>query len=138
VEMLAVQLPGRGMRKSEPFFKTAQEAAAAVVPMVAPFVLDTPYCVVGHSLGTWLSFELLSCLRVRPNPRTAWWGTRSARGSASSCSAACAYVPTLVLRGGALARHVAQQPSPLESRRIESRNQGSSKSGSRSVCGVGR
>jgi surfactin synthase thioesterase subunit len=83
VEMLAVQLPGRGMRKSEPFFKTAQEAAAAVVPMVAPFVLDTPYCVVGHSLGTWLSFELLSCLRVRPNPRTAWWGTRSARGSAT-------------------------------------------------------
>jgi len=68
VEMLAVQLPGRGMRKSEPFFKTAQEAAAAVLPMVAPFVLDTPYCVVGHSLGTWLTFELLSAMRDQGLP----------------------------------------------------------------------
>jgi len=56
------------MRKSEPFFKTAQEAAAAVLPMVAPFVLDTPYCVVGHSLGTWLTFELLSAMRDQGLP----------------------------------------------------------------------
>lgn len=71
VEMLAVQLPGRSARKEEPFFKTAQEAAAATLKMIAPFIIDTPFCVIGHSLGTWLSFELLSLMREEGLPMPA-------------------------------------------------------------------
>jgi len=65
VEVLAPQLPGRGARGKEPFIKTTQEVAEAVVKVIAHrlFSDGVPYCVIGHSVGTWNGFEFLSLLR---------------------------------------------------------------------------
>lgn len=83
--LLAVQLPGRGARRREPFAESAQAVAREVVALVAAEVLvvrerregekggggggggfpprAVPWFVAGHSLGAWLAFELASAAR---------------------------------------------------------------------------
>jgi surfactin synthase thioesterase subunit len=34
-----------------------------VVRLLASRLCDVPYCVIGHSVGTWLAFETLSLAR---------------------------------------------------------------------------
>ena len=68
VEILAPQLPGRGMRRGDPFITKTQDVAKAVLPLLAPKIADVPYCVVGHSVGTWNSFEMLSLFREQGLP----------------------------------------------------------------------
>ena len=40
-----------------------QAVAARLLPVVASRLTHVPYAVVGHSVGTWAAFELLSRLR---------------------------------------------------------------------------
>lgn len=58
-ECLAVQLPGRGTRLREPFIASAEDAADALFPVIASRLVDAPYVVVGHSVGSWLAFEFV-------------------------------------------------------------------------------
>jgi surfactin synthase thioesterase subunit len=60
----------------------AQTVAAHVVRLLASRLADVPYCVIGHSVGTWVAFETLSLAREQglPMPRKA---------RARACSAAC-------------------------------------------------
>ena len=58
-EMLAVQLPGRGGRMRESFAESPQDAARALLPIVASRLVDVPYIVIGHSVGTWLAYEFV-------------------------------------------------------------------------------
>ena len=58
-EMLAVQLPGRGGRMRESFAESPQAAAKALLPIVASRLVDVPYIVIGHSVGTWLAYEFV-------------------------------------------------------------------------------
>ena len=67
-EILAVQLPGREARRAEPVLRSCQAVAAALLPVVEPLIRDTRYVVVGHSVGTWNSYELLCLLRERGLP----------------------------------------------------------------------
>ena len=70
-EILAVQLPGREARRGEAALRSCQSVAAALLPVVAPLVRNVPYAIVGHSVGTWNSFELLCLMRGEglPMPR---------------------------------------------------------------------
>ena len=91
VELLAVQPPGRGARAKEPFLPDAQARArrrpvaactgpltqrcpapqaiaAHVVRLVASRLADAPYCIIGHSVGTWIAFETLSLAREQGLP----------------------------------------------------------------------
>jgi medium-chain acyl-[acyl-carrier-protein] hydrolase len=58
IELVAIQLPGRGTRFGE-------ELHASMAPLMAdllkdiPALLDKPYFVFGHSLGAAVAFELL-------------------------------------------------------------------------------
>lgn len=74
-ECLAVQLPGRGTRLREPFLGSAAEAAAALLPVVASKLIDVPYVVVGHSVGTWCGYEFLQLARREglPMPSKVFW-----------------------------------------------------------------
>ncbi|GIL69908.1 hypothetical protein Vretifemale_675, partial [Volvox reticuliferus] len=64
VELLAVQLPGRGSRSREPFLTSAQAAANEILPVVTPLLQSgVPYAVLSHSFGVWISFELLRAVR---------------------------------------------------------------------------
>lgn len=59
--LYAAQPPGRGRRVAEPMFDTAAKvAAAAFAACGSEFFGDAvPYVVVGHSVGTWVSYEFL-------------------------------------------------------------------------------
>lgn len=62
-ECLAVQPPGRNLRSKHTFADSAASLAKELLPVVASRLASTPYVIVGHSLGTWLAFELLSAAR---------------------------------------------------------------------------
>eukprot|EP00854_Cymbomonas_tetramitiformis_P007415 gene7415-8828_t len=68
VEILAVQLPGRGARIKEPFITTVPEVAKATLQVLGSKLIDTPYCIMAHSVGTWNSFGLLTLLREEGFP----------------------------------------------------------------------
>ncbi|PNH10334.1 Linear gramicidin dehydrogenase LgrE [Tetrabaena socialis] len=82
VELLAVQLPGRGARSKEPFITTAQGIAQELLPVVAASLASgVPYVMLSHSFGCWVGFELLRaaeraglpmprswCLSAMPHP----------------------------------------------------------------------
>lgn len=69
-EVLAVQYPGREQRRKEPFAKSCQAMAAALLPVVEPKLQeeDVPYVIVAHSCGNWIAYELLRLLRTRNIP----------------------------------------------------------------------
>jgi medium-chain acyl-[acyl-carrier-protein] hydrolase len=62
VEVVPVELPGRGSRLSEPFTPDLVEMAKAIAHMLLPH-LDKPFAFFGHSMGATLSFELARELR---------------------------------------------------------------------------
>ena len=70
IELLAVQLPGRGGRIRDPFPDTLPELVGQMAEGLASF-LDKPYAVFGHSMGALLGFELCRALRAigAPTPR---------------------------------------------------------------------
>ena len=68
VEVCPVQLPGRGTRLMEPPFSQLPPLIEALAEALLP-LLDKPFALFGHSLGSLLSFELAR--RLRTNYRTA-------------------------------------------------------------------
>ncbi|WP_044241779.1 thioesterase II family protein [Chondromyces apiculatus] len=66
VELLAIQLPGRGMRMGEPLLRRVEQ----VVDAVGPLLTDSPvpFVLFGHSMGAILSFNLCRWLRNQGHP----------------------------------------------------------------------
>lgn len=62
VEVLAVQLPGRGPLMHEPPFKDVYTLVEAFLPVMARY-LDKPFVFFGHSMGGAIAFELSRRLR---------------------------------------------------------------------------
>jgi medium-chain acyl-[acyl-carrier-protein] hydrolase len=67
VEVLPVQLPGRGDRINEAAFTDLTPLVEALVKALAPY-LDTPFAFFGHSMGALISFELARKLRSDHGP----------------------------------------------------------------------
>lgn len=69
IEVVPVELPGRGRRRDEPLTRTLAAALDAVEGELAP--LTRPYALFGHSLGATLAFACAQRLRARgaPAPR---------------------------------------------------------------------
>jgi len=70
VEVSAVQLPGRENRLAESAFTQIAPLVSALVDAIEP-LLNVPYSVFGHSMGTLVAFETVRALRARglPQPR---------------------------------------------------------------------
>jgi len=62
VELLAVQLPGRGIRFRETPYRNISPLLEALLVALRP-QLDVPFAFFGHSLGALLAFELAHALR---------------------------------------------------------------------------
>jgi len=67
IEMVAIQLPGRGHRLSEPHVRRLAPLSRVVAQELLPY-LDKPFVFFGHSLGALLCFETARSLR-RENRR---------------------------------------------------------------------
>jgi medium-chain acyl-[acyl-carrier-protein] hydrolase len=63
VELVAVQLPGRGGRSGEAPWTSLEALAAGVAAGIAP-LLDRPVAFFGHSMGALLAFEVARCGRL--------------------------------------------------------------------------
>jgi surfactin synthase thioesterase subunit/acyl carrier protein len=57
VEVLAVNLPGRGTRSDEPPLESITQAAEAMLPDLLP-LLDRPFAFFGHCMGAILMYEV--------------------------------------------------------------------------------
>jgi medium-chain acyl-[acyl-carrier-protein] hydrolase len=62
IELWTVQLPGRGLRISEPLVHRFTDILTCVAPAIAR-LLDKPTAIFGHSLGARLGFEVARWLR---------------------------------------------------------------------------
>jgi surfactin synthase thioesterase subunit len=62
VELIAVQPPGRGRRRGEAPHRTMDALLADLWPRILP-MLDRPYFLFGHSMGSRVAYELASRLR---------------------------------------------------------------------------
>mmetsp|Transcript_14881 Transcript_14881/g.37687 ORF Transcript_14881/g.37687 Transcript_14881/m.37687 type:complete len:270 (+) Transcript_14881:53-862(+) len=68
VEVMPVELPGRNSRLREQRFRSMQDLVKAMVDGLLPELRKQPYCLLGHSLGAWIAFELCQELRRRHEP----------------------------------------------------------------------
>jgi medium-chain acyl-[acyl-carrier-protein] hydrolase len=79
VEVCAVQLPGRGVRLSEPAFTQLPALVRAAARALLPYT-DKPFAFFGHSMGASIGFELARQLRAdnSPQPRHLFLSARNA------------------------------------------------------------
>ncbi|MDT7543403.1 MAG: hypothetical protein QOE33_3307 [Acidobacteriota bacterium] len=66
VEVVPIQLPGRGRRLSEPLFTSVEELTPVLAQALLPYC-DLPFVFFGHSMGATISFELACHLRREHN-----------------------------------------------------------------------
>jgi len=68
VELVAVQLPGRGKRIGEALFTQLEPLVAALDTALAPLA-DVPLALFGHSMGALVAYELTRRWRGHGGPR---------------------------------------------------------------------
>src|SRR5215217_879306 len=67
IQVLPVQLPGRGERLSEPAFKHLPDMIEVLGPALLPY-FNKPFTFFGHSMGALITIELTRWLRRTGNP----------------------------------------------------------------------
>ncbi|MET8372163.1 thioesterase II family protein [Micromonospora sp. DT68] len=70
IEFLAVELPGRLTRFSDPMPKTFQDLAAEMIEGLAPY-LDVPFAFFGHCWSALIAYEATVALERSGGPRPA-------------------------------------------------------------------
>jgi medium-chain acyl-[acyl-carrier-protein] hydrolase len=68
VEVLGVQMPGKGARVLEPPCTSLGAGVAGLLDAIRPLVFDRPYSFFGHSNGALISFELTRQLHRQGMP----------------------------------------------------------------------
>lgn len=71
VEIVPVELPGRGMRMGEDKPSDMLVLVRSFVDSLEELMAERPYVLVGHSLGSWIAYEITLEMwrRRRPLPR---------------------------------------------------------------------
>lgn len=80
VEMVPVELAGRGKRMGEPFYSSWKEAADDVYSAIRNSLREgEEYAVYGHSMGCWIAFEVLDMIRKNHDsqPVTAYFSANT-------------------------------------------------------------
>lgn len=65
IELVPVELAGRGRRISENFYRSMTDAVDDAYTILKPLIEDCDYAFYGHSMGTILAFEL--CRKILDN-----------------------------------------------------------------------
>lgn len=69
-DVFAVEYPGRGLRRLESPATRLSTLTDQIVPAITPY-LDRPFAVFGHSMGAFVSFEVLRRLKAEGAPDAA-------------------------------------------------------------------
>lgn len=66
-ELVPMERPGHGHRIREPRLKSMKEYASDAVEQISPY-LHEPFCLLGHSMGAWLAYEVAVALEQEEFP----------------------------------------------------------------------
>ncbi|GFN33212.1 thioesterase II family protein [Paenibacillus xylaniclasticus] len=68
IEIVPMELPGRGYRYSEPFMNSITELAEDLFVRIAKETeQDEPYALFGHSMGAWIAYECAHLVQAHKN-----------------------------------------------------------------------
>lgn len=67
IELVPVELAGRGKRFREPLYSLFEEAVDDLYKIIYPHTLDMKYAIFGHSMGSILAYELTYMLFEKGN-----------------------------------------------------------------------
>jgi surfactin synthase thioesterase subunit len=73
IDLIAPELPGRGLRQAEPAVQDWSELIDTVMAFVRPR-LRAPLALFGHSMGALVAIELAHALRASGGPTPLWVG----------------------------------------------------------------
>jgi surfactin synthase thioesterase subunit len=59
IQIMPLELAGRGSRINEPLYNNTEEAINDIYNVIYKELDGTPYAIFGHSMGTMLTYELL-------------------------------------------------------------------------------
>lgn len=59
IEVVPIELAGRGKRINTPLYESMEEAIADLYHLMKPHLDGSPFALFGHSLGTLLAYELI-------------------------------------------------------------------------------
>ncbi|HDX9580238.1 TPA: thioesterase [Bacillus pseudomycoides] len=62
IELVSVELSGKGSRFSQPLYENVEEAVCDILSSIRKDISGCTYAVFGHSMGAMLAFELLHAL----------------------------------------------------------------------------
>lgn len=65
IEVIGVQLPGRGARLMEPNLTSLETIVSELVEAIAPYINDCDYYLYGHSMGARVAYELACALEKK-------------------------------------------------------------------------
>jgi medium-chain acyl-[acyl-carrier-protein] hydrolase len=80
IELLPVELAGRGSRMHEPFYENVTEAVDDVFQLICNDIRNAPYALFGHSMGCLISYELTKKIKLYnlPLPEHVFFSGRGA------------------------------------------------------------
>ena len=64
-----VELAGRGKRIREPFYQNLDEAVDDVFQIISESIRHEPYMIFGHSMGSWIAYQLVQEIYKQALPR---------------------------------------------------------------------
>ncbi|XP_061839282.1 S-acyl fatty acid synthase thioesterase, medium chain [Nerophis lumbriciformis] len=67
IEVLAVKLPGRESRATEPFFENMQQIVDELLHVLLPLLKEKPFALFGHSFGAYTSYAVAEALKKTHN-----------------------------------------------------------------------
>jgi medium-chain acyl-[acyl-carrier-protein] hydrolase len=65
IEIVPIELAGRGIRGKEPFFASLDEAAEDVYARIKEAADGSPFAIFGHSMGALLTYEVMHKMQDR-------------------------------------------------------------------------
>ncbi len=71
IEIVPLELSGRGRRIYDPLYNSIDDAVEDLFPVVTPHLDGTPYAIFGHSLGSMISYRLALKLAGSNQPQPA-------------------------------------------------------------------
>jgi len=72
IELIPLELAGRGRRHREPFYESAEDAIEDILKYFLDYLDESPFAILGHSMGSILAYELAQKVRLIRGREPVW------------------------------------------------------------------